>query len=66
MLKCQAVKVVYEHLTSKCKEIVTAVLRALTSYLSNATNLKYRITNKLVLSQVIKIIISINTKQDWI
>lgn len=64
MLKCQAVKVVYEHITSKCKEIVIAVLRALTSFLSNAIYPKYRITNRLVLSQVKKtIIITINTNK---
>lgn len=52
MLKFQAVRIVSELLTSKCKEIVLAVLRAQASFLSNAANLKHPTNNLFVISQV--------------
>lgn len=54
MLKCQAVGVVSELLTSKCKEIVIAVLRAQASFLSNPANFKHSTNNLNVVSQVSK------------
>jgi len=52
MLKCQAVGVVSEFLTSNCKDIVIAVLRAQVSFLSNTFNLKHPTNNTFVVSQV--------------
>lgn len=52
MLKCGAPLVVSKFLTSKCKEIVIAVLRAISSFLSNGVNAKHPTNNTLVLNQV--------------
>jgi len=52
MVKCQAPLVVSKFLTSKCKEIVIVVLRAIISFLSNAVNTKHPTNNTLVLNQV--------------
>lgn len=54
MVKCQAPLVVSKFLTSKCKEIVIVVLRAIISFLSNAVNTKHPTNNTLVLNQVKK------------
>lgn len=52
MVKFQAIRAVSKLITSKCKDIVIAVLRAQISFLSNATNPKYASNNALVVTQV--------------
>lgn len=52
MLKCKAVRVVSKFLTSKCKDIVIAVLRAQDSFLSNSANVKHRTNLTFIILQV--------------
>lgn len=52
MLKCKAVRVVSKLLTSKCKDIVIAVLRAQDSFLSNPANVKHHTNLTFVILQV--------------
>lgn len=52
MVKCHAIRAVSELITSKCKDIVIAVLRAQISFLSNAANLKHASNNAFVVTQV--------------
>lgn len=52
MIKFHIVKVVSEFLTSKCKDIVIAVLRAQVSFLSNPVNKKHHKNRAVIIAQV--------------
>lgn len=54
MIKFHSIKVVSEFLTSKCKDIVIAVLRAQVSFLSNPANKKHQKNSAAVVAQVIQ------------